>query len=32
MFKGEHVVVLRNGRKLAMTRGLREVENALKFS
>lgn len=32
MFKGEHVVVLRTGRKLAMTRGLREVENALKFS
>jgi two-component system LytT family response regulator len=32
MFKGEHVVLLRNGRRLAMTRGLREVENALKFS
>ena len=32
MFKGEHVVVLQNGRQLAMTRGLREVEKALKFS
>ena len=31
IFKGEHVVVLRNGRKLAMTRGLREVEQALRF-
>lgn len=31
-FKGEHVVVLRDGRKLAMTRGLREVEQALRFS
>ena len=30
-FKGEHVVVLRDGRKLAMTRGLREVEQALRF-
>lgn len=32
MFKGEHVLVLRNGRQLPMTRGLREVEQALKFS
>ena len=32
MFKGEHVVLLRNGLKLAMTRGLRDVENVLKFS
>ena len=32
MFKGEHVVVLSNGRRLPMTRGLREVEQALKFS
>lgn len=32
MFKGEHVIVLHDGRKLAMTRGLREVESALKFS
>ncbi len=31
MFKGEHVVVLHNGRQLPMTRGLREVEQALKF-
>lgn len=30
--KGEHVAVLRNGRTLAMTRGLREVEQALRFS
>jgi two-component system LytT family response regulator len=32
MFKGEHVIVLQNGRRLAMTRGLREVEQALRFS
>jgi len=32
MFKGDHVVVLENGRQVAMTRGLREVEKALKFS
>ena len=32
MFKGEHVVVLRNGKHLAMTLGLREAEEALKFS
>lgn len=32
MFKGEHIVLLRNGLKLAMTRGLRDVENVLKFS
>lgn len=32
MFKGEHVIVLQNGKRLAMTRGLREVEQALKFS
>jgi two-component system LytT family response regulator len=32
MFKGEHIVVLKNGKQLAMTRGLlREVEEALKF-
>ena len=30
-YKGEHVVVLHNGRRLAMTRGLREVEQALRF-
>lgn len=28
---GEHVVILHDGRKLAMTRGLREVEEKLKF-
>lgn len=32
MFKGEHIIVLLNGKHLAMTRGLREVEQALKFS
>ena len=31
MFKGEHVIVLQNGKRLAMTRGLREVERALRF-
>ena len=32
MFKGEHVIVLQNGKRLPMTRGLlREVEQALKF-
>jgi len=31
MFKGEHIIVLQNGMRLAMTRGLREVEQALKF-
>lgn len=32
LFKGEHVVVLQNGKQLTMTRGLREVQDALKFS
>ena len=32
MFKGEHVVVLHNGKHLAMTLSLREAEEALKFS
>jgi two-component system LytT family response regulator len=31
LFKGEHTVVLDNGEKLPMTRGLREVEQALKY-
>ena len=31
LFKGEHTVVLDNGQKLPMTRGLREVEQALKY-
>jgi two-component system LytT family response regulator len=32
MFKGEHIIVLQNGKRLAMTRGLlREVKQALKF-
>lgn len=32
MFKGEYVVVMQNGLKLTMTRGLKDVENLLKFS
>jgi len=32
MFKGEHVLVLHNGKRIAMTRSLREVERALRFS
>ena len=32
MAAGEHVVVLADGRTLPMTRGLREVEERLKFS
>ena len=31
MFKGEHVMVLHNGKHFAMTLGLREAERALKF-
>jgi two-component system LytT family response regulator len=32
MFKGEHIIVLQNGKRITMTRGmLREVEQALKF-
>jgi len=31
-FQGQHMVVLHNGKRLTMTRGLREVEKALKFS
>ena len=32
MFKGEHIVVLKNGKQLTMSRGmLRDVEQALKF-
>jgi two-component system LytT family response regulator len=32
LFKGEHAVVLHNGRQLTMTRGVRELHEALKFS
>jgi two-component system LytT family response regulator len=32
LFKGEHVVVLRNGRQLPLTRGVRELQERLKFS
>ncbi len=32
LFKGEHALVLHNGKQLPMTRGLREVQEALKFS
>lgn len=31
MFKGDHAVILHSGKSLAMTRGLREVEKALRF-
>ncbi len=31
LFKGDHVVVLRSGRTVPMTRGIREVERALRF-
>ena len=32
LFKGEHVVVLHNGKQLTMTRGIREVQAVLKFA
>jgi two-component system LytT family response regulator len=32
LFKGEHVVVLQNGKQLPMTRGIREVQELLKFA
>jgi two-component system LytT family response regulator len=32
LFKGEHAVVLANGKQLTMTRGIREVQEVLKFS
>lgn len=32
LFKGEHVVILQNGKQLNMTRGVRELEDLLKFS
>jgi len=32
MFKGEHILVLKNGKRLAMTRSLRDIQQALKFS
>lgn len=32
LFKGEHAVLLHNGKQLTMTRGLREVQEFLKFS
>lgn len=31
MFKGDHAVILHDGRSIPMTRGLREVEKALRF-
>ncbi len=31
LFKGEHVIILHSRRKLTMSRGLREVEKALRF-
>lgn len=32
LFKGEHAVVLHNGKQLTMTRGVRELQEALKFA
>jgi len=32
LFKGEHAVVLHNGKQLTMTRGIREVQELLKFA
>lgn len=32
LFKGEHAVLLRNGKQLTMTRGIREVQELLRFS
>jgi two-component system, LytTR family, response regulator len=32
LFKGEHAVLLHNGKQLTMTRGIREVQEALKFT
>ena len=32
LFQGQYTVVLQNGKRLAMSRGLREVEKALNFS
>ena len=32
LFKGDHAVLLHNGKQLTMTRGVREVQEALKFS
>jgi two-component system, LytTR family, response regulator len=32
LFKGEHAVLLHNGKQLTMTRGIREVQELLKFS
>ncbi len=31
MFKGEHVIVLQSSRRVSMTRGVREVEKAIKY-
>jgi two-component system LytT family response regulator len=32
LFKGEHAILLHNGKQLTMTRGVREVQELLKFS
>ena len=32
LFKGDHVVILESGRSVPMTRGLREIERALRYS
>jgi two-component system LytT family response regulator len=31
LFKGEHIVVLQNGKQLSLTRGIRELEELLRF-
>jgi two-component system, LytTR family, response regulator len=32
LFKGEHAILLQNGKKITLTRGVREIERALRFS
>jgi len=32
LFKGDHSVIMRNGKQLTMTRGLREVQELMKFA
>jgi two-component system LytT family response regulator len=32
LFKGEHAILLQNGKQVTMTRGVREVQEALKFA
>jgi len=32
LFKGDHAIVLHSGKQLTMTRGIREVQELMKFS